>query len=87
MARRLNFNGTCKKLKLLKILQKKKKINYSIYKMLVIRNSKKQIIYDLKMIIFLMLLYFSSTLIKSKERNILTDETIAVCVSLRITKM
>jgi hypothetical protein len=50
------------------------------------------------MTIFLLLSYFSSTyvceslftitnLIKSKERNVLIDETIAACVSLRKTKV
>jgi hypothetical protein len=36
---------------------------YTIYEMLITRNSNKQIIYILKMTIFLMLLYFSSTYI------------------------
>jgi hypothetical protein len=74
--------------------QKKKK--FTIYKMLVVRNSNK--LHVIKMSIFLMLSCFSSTyvceslfatinLIKSKERNVLTNETIAACVSLRITEM
>jgi hypothetical protein len=32
-------------------------------------------------------LFAITNLIKSKERNILTDETISACVSLRMTKM
>jgi cell division protein FtsL len=66
--------------------------------MLVVRNSNKQIIYVLKITIFLMLSYFSSTYvreslfaikneIKSKERKVLTNKTIAACVSLRMTKV
>jgi hypothetical protein len=65
--------------------------------MLVVKNSNKQIIYVLKMTIFLMLLYFSSicvreslfaikNVIKSKERKVLTNETIAAYFSLRMTK-
>jgi hypothetical protein len=65
---------------------------------LIVRNSNKQIIYVLKMKIFLMLSYFSSTyvreslfavknVIKSKEKKVLTNETIAACVSLRMTKI
>jgi hypothetical protein len=85
-----NFNGTRKKLKLYK------KIFFAIYKMLVIRNSNKQIIYVLKMTIFFMLSYFSSTyvceslfaiknVIKSKRKKGFDQQMIAVCVSLRIT--
>jgi hypothetical protein len=55
----------------------------TIYKMLVVRNSNKQIIYVLKMTISLMLSYFSSTyvheklfaiknIIKSKEIKFMT---------------
>jgi hypothetical protein len=71
---------------------------FALYKMLVIRNSNKQIIYVLKMTIFHMLSYFSSNyvresifaiknVIESKERNVLTNKTIAACVSLRMTKI
>jgi hypothetical protein len=71
---------------------------FTIYKILVVRNSNKQIINVLKMTIFLILSYFSSTyvreslfaiknVIKSKERKVLTNETIAACVSLRKTKV
>jgi hypothetical protein len=66
--------------------------------MLVVKNSNKQIIYVLKMTIFLMLSYFSSTyvrenlfaiknVIKSKERKVLTNKTITACASLRMTKL
>jgi hypothetical protein len=87
----------------------KKKKNYTLYKMFV-KNSKKQIIYFyyflliyiiicilciLKMTIFLMVSYFSSTYVCesynelnwTKRNQCLTNETIAACVSLRLTKM
>jgi hypothetical protein len=65
--------------------------------MLVIRNSKKQVVHGVKLIIFVIISIFSSTfageslilvthLIESKERNALTDETIAVYVPITLTK-
>lgn len=65
--------------------------------MFAIENSTKQIIYNLKTIIFFIHSNFSSTytceslsytknLIKPKEQKSLTDETIAACVSLKINK-
>jgi hypothetical protein len=93
MARRPNFNGTRKKLK-----NCKKKKMFTTYKMLVVRNLNKQIIYVLKMTIFLMLSYFLSTyvceslfavknVIKLKERKVLTNEIIAACVLQRMSKV
>jgi hypothetical protein len=66
--------------------------------MLVVRNSNKQILYVLKMTIFLMLSYFPSTyireslfaiknLIKSMKRKVLTNKTIPTCISQRMTKI
>jgi hypothetical protein len=62
------------------------------------RDSEKQIVYNLKIKIFLIFLYFSSiyvceslftttNLIKSKKINVLTDETITAYISLRKTKI
>jgi hypothetical protein len=87
-----NFNGTRK------ILKNCTKKFFSFYKMLLVRNSNKQIIYVLKMTIFLMISNFSSNYVheslfaiknvnKSKEWKVLTNETIAACVSLRLTKI
>jgi hypothetical protein len=83
-----------KKFKLLKILHKN---IYVIYKILIMENSKKQIIYNLKMIVFLIFSIFSfsyacesfisiTNLIKSKKRNALIEEIIGACVTLKMTK-
>jgi hypothetical protein len=71
---------------------------FTIYKILVEINSNKQIMYVIKMTIFLMLSYFWSNytreslfaiknVMKSKKRKFLTNKKIAAFVSLRITKI